>query len=446
MCVVDQSTELKEHHRKQRIVITTVGSLGDLHPYIAIARGLQTRGYEVVFATSKCYQNKIEQLGMEFRAIHPNSDWVNDPEVMRRRSNLRMGFIRVGREWLIPELRESYEEILAATEGADLLVSMLANYSARLVAEKTDIPWASVVHIPLGFFSTYDVPIIPLAPVLSKKLRCLGPGFWKPLFWLGKRASRFMVKPWYRLRADIGLPPTKEGNPLVDSHSPQLVLAPFSKLLADKQPDWPLQTIITGFPFFDTNGDSKLPKSLARFLEDGPPPIIFTLGSAVSMNAGAFYEHSATAAKLLEYRAVLILGKNAKKLPVSLPHGIIAVDYAPFSELFPRAAAIVHHGGIGTTGLAMRSGRPMLVIPHAWDQPDNAERATRLGIARTISQHRYTPNRAMTELRCLLENPEYTQRARKVQEQLKNEDGVKKACDALEQLLHNSKIAEPFVK
>ncbi|WP_145176361.1 glycosyltransferase [Gimesia aquarii] len=256
----------------KKIVITTIGSLGDLPPYIAIACGLQARGYEVVFATSKCYQNKIEQLDMKFRAIRPNSDWVNDPELMRRRSNLRMGFIRVGREWLILELRESYEDILAATEGADLLVSMLATYSARLVAEKTGIAWVSIVHIPLGFFSTYDVPIIPLAPVLSKKLRCLGPEFWKPLFWFGKRVSRFMVKPWYRLRAEIGLPPTKEGNPLADSHSPDLVLAPFSKLLADKQPDWPSQTVITSFPFFDKDIKAGLPIKLSRFLDDGPLP------------------------------------------------------------------------------------------------------------------------------------------------------------------------------
>lgn len=87
-----------------------------------------------------------------------------------------------------------------------------------------------------------------------------------------------------------------------------------------------------------------------------------------------------------------------------------------------------------------------LVIPHAWDQPDNAERVARLGMARIIPQHRYTLNRATTELQCLLENPEYTQRAIEVQEQLQNEDGVKNAYDALEQLLHNSKITEPFVK
>ncbi|WP_197992883.1 glycosyltransferase [Gimesia aquarii] len=173
---------------------------------------------------------------------------------------------------------------------------------------------------------------------------------------------------------------------------------------------------------------------------------MFTLGSAISKNAGLFYEHSTAAAKLLNQRAVLIVGKNVQNRSTTLPDGVMAIDYAPFSELFPRAAAIVHHGGIGTTGLTMHSGRPMLIVPHAWDQPDNAERAARLGIARIIPQHRYTPNRAMTELRHLLENPEYSRRAKEIKEEIRKEDGVKNACDALEQLLQKSRIIETIKK
>src|SRR5205085_815485 len=102
------------------------------------------------------------------------------------------------------------------------------------------------------------------------------------------------------------------------------------------------------------------------------------------LDAGPFYEHSAAAAKLLGRRAVLVVGKDTGNRPASLPDGVAAFDYVPFAGLFPRATAIVHAGGIGTTGLAMRSGRPMLVMPYAHDQFDNAARATRLGIARTI--------------------------------------------------------------
>ncbi len=149
-----------------------------------------------------------------------------------------------------------------------------------------------------------------------------------------------------------------------------------------------------------------------------------------------FYHKSAAAAKLMGRRAIL-LARNAQALLPELPEGVVAFDYAPFSLLFPRAAAIVHHGGIGTTGQAMRSGRPSLVMPCAWDQPDNAERAARLGIARTIARSRYEPHRVAAELRLLLEDTGYSQRASEVAAKVRQEQGVKAACDAIESLFQN---------
>jgi UDP:flavonoid glycosyltransferase YjiC (YdhE family) len=228
-----------------------------------------------------------------------------------------------------------------------------------------------------------------------------------------------------------------DGNPFVDSHSPLLVLALFSGLLAVRQPDWPPQTVLTGFPFLDERTQGMLPVSLVRFLNDGPPPIVFTLGSAVCGNAGSFFEHSRACAKLLKRRAVLVVGRVGRECAcASAPSSeVIAVEYAPFAALFPRAAAIVHHGGVGTTAEAMRSGRPMLVVPHAWDQPDNGARAARLGIARTIPKARYTPERAAAELRCLLDDPAYSQNAARVGGRVRQESGVRTACDALENVL-----------
>jgi UDP:flavonoid glycosyltransferase YjiC (YdhE family) len=144
------------------------------------------------------------------------------------------------------------------------------------------------------------------------------------------------------LRAEIGLPPTPESPLFEGQYSPALVLALFSKSLADKQRDWPLQTVITGFPFYDQDGEAGMPSELLRFLDAGPPPLVFTLGSSAVLDAGRFYHHSAIAAKLLGRRAVLLVGKETRNRPASLPEGVVAFDYAPFSELFPRAAAIVH--------------------------------------------------------------------------------------------------------
>jgi rhamnosyltransferase subunit B len=307
-------------------------------------------------------------------------------------------------------------------------------YATRLVAEQERILWASSKVTPVGFFSAYDPPLLPGFPGVSKKLRCFGPALWNPLGRVLKRATRSWPEPWYRLREEIGLPRTAEANPLVDGHSPALHLALFSKQLAAQQRDWPPATVVTGFPFHDRDGEQGLPLALARFLDDGPPPIVFTLGCSSATVAGAFYDQSVAVARRLGRRAVLILN-HARNRPASVPEGMTACEYAPFSELFPRAAVIVHHGGVGTTGLAMRAGRPMLVVPYALDQPDTAERLRRLGIARTIPRRRYAPARAAAELRRLLDDPAYPRRAPEVGDQLRREDGVRAACDALEGLL-----------
>jgi rhamnosyltransferase subunit B len=421
--------------RRRRIVFTTFGSLGDLHPYIAIALGLQARGHEAIIATSAYYRQKIEALGIGFRAVRPDlAELQADPALVRRLMDRRAGSECVIREIFMPVLRESYEDTHAAADGADLLVSHGLTFTTPLIAEQKGILWASTVLQPLVFMSIHDPPVLPLAPFLAKA-RFLGPWFHRLLFRLGKRRVRPWCEPWHRLRAEVGMPPTTASPLFEGQHAASLVLVLFSKIFAGKQRDWPRQALLTGFPFFDQDGEAGLHPDLARFLDEGSPPIVFTLGSSAVWDAGAFYEQSAAAARLLGRRAVLLVGKETANRPARLPDGVVAFDYAPYSELFPRAAAIVHQGGIGTTAQAMRSGRPMLVMPYAHDQPDNAERLARLGIARTIGRERYTPARAAAELRQLLDNAGYSQRASEVGAAIRQEDGVRAACDALERLV-----------
>jgi UDP:flavonoid glycosyltransferase YjiC (YdhE family) len=421
----------------KRIILTTIGSMGDLHPFIAIALGLKSRGHQAVVATGECYREKVEALGLGFHPLRPDSTFVADPVAMRRIMDFRLGSIHVLRETILPALRQTYEDTLAAADGADLLVSHPLTFATRLVSEARGIPWASTTITPLVFGSAYDPPALPGIPDLSPHLRFLGPWFWVPLRRILTRATRVWARPLDRLRAEIGLPPAAD-NPLVDGHSPALVLTLFSRRLADKQPDWPPQTIHTGFPFYDGDGAAGLPPELARFLDDGPPPVVFTLSISAATVAGPFFKHSVTAAERLGRRAVLIVGKAGRDELGSLPEGVAAFEYAPFSELFPRAAAVVHAGGIGTTGLAMRSGRPMLVVPHAHDQPDNGHRLARLGIARVLWPRRYTPARVAAELGRLFDDPAVSRRAEQVAEEVRREDGVKAACDALETLLEKA--------
>jgi UDP:flavonoid glycosyltransferase YjiC (YdhE family) len=263
-------------------------------------------------------------------------------------------------------------------------------YASPSVVEKTGIRWVSSELAPLAFLSAYDPPVLPtqFGQIYLKFLGSLINGV---LFELAKLSVRSWSEPVRRLRAELGLPPGKD--PLFEGqHSPDLVLALFSKVFAQPQLDWPKQTCVTGFPFYDRQDKPELTPELSEFLDAGSPPIVFTLGSSAVMDAGNFDIESVIAAKKLGHRAVLLIGKDQHNKPPQslLSEDIAAFDYAPYSKLFPRSIAIVHQGGIGTTAQALRSGRPMLIMPYSHDQPDNAARVERLGVGRTIERTRYT--------------------------------------------------------
>ena len=134
-------------------------------------------------------------------------------------------------------------------------------------------------------------------------------------------------------------------------------------------------------------------------------------------------------------RAVLLIGTDPRNRPQQeLPESICVAEYAPYSALFPRAALVVHQGGVGTTAQCLRAGRPMLIMPYSHDQPDNARRMRRMGVARVIQRASYKPWRVARRVRAMLAEPEYDERARSAAEEVAREDGVKTACDALEKL------------
>jgi len=250
---------------------------------------------------------------------------------------------------------------------------------------------------------------------------------------VARATTRSWNRPVYELRRELGLAqglePIYEGQ-----HSPLKALAMFSPLLAQPQTDWPPQVQITGFPFWEEPGiRPEVLDELDRFLADGPPPVVFTLGSSAVLNPGQFYEESVKAVRQLGVRAVLLDGDKASSYRAE--RDILRLPYAPHSYLFPKASVVVHSGGVGTCGQAMRAGRPSLVTPFAYDQPDNAVRLVRLSIARTIRRDRYTARRAANEIGILLNEPRYRTNAERIARIVEAENGVGVACDALERRL-----------
>lgn len=415
-----------------RIILNTFGSFGDIHPYMAIAMELQHRGHTPVVATMESYREKIEGAGLEFVPVRPN---VPQPKEQDSKFLEKIMEPRTGPRFLMegivfPAVRDSYADLLKAVAGADLLVTHPAAPAGPLVGRTTGMTWISTVLAPFSFISAYDPPVPPFWQ-WTRKLSLLGPGVMRFLLDLSK--STYKAKPVAELREELGL--EDNGNPMFEGqHSPTRVLALFSKLFAQPQPDWPSQTEVTGFCFYDGNRETQAPDELVEFLDSGAPPIVFTLGSSAVWVARDFFRESIEAARRLGRRAVLLIG-DERNLPSSLPEGVIALDYVPYQSLLPRACAVVHHGGVGTTSQGLLAGVPTLIVPFAFDQSDNAEHARKLGTSRTLYQKNYFTPKVANELDELLRRPLYTHRAQEVSRQLQQEDGPGRAAELVEQVL-----------
>ncbi len=434
-----------------KIVLAAFGSLGDIHPMIALGRELQRRGHKIVFAAMEFYREKIDALEFEFRPLRPAIN-PEDRELARTIMDAKNGTERLILDILMPNLMPMYEDLIEAVKGADVLISGDVVFVAASVAEKTKIRWITTSLAPASFLSAYD-PVVPPTAQWLENVRFLGASFHKAVYSTVRRSIRHWYKPYKIFRRQLGL--SENHDPIFyGKYSKLLHLAMFSKVLGKPQPDWHSPTLQTGFCFYDGQNDlGKMPEKLSEFLDAGEPPIVFTLGSAAVMDARDFFEESAKAARILGRRAVLLYGifnkmpkimenekwkmekVEGKHSGISEISNVAAFDYAPYSRIFPRASCVVHQGGVGTTAQVLRAGVPHLIMPYAHDQPDNAARCARIGVARTISREKYTTETAAKQLSELLGNLSYRASAEEAKRVVIAENGVQIACDAITDVL-----------
>jgi UDP:flavonoid glycosyltransferase YjiC (YdhE family) len=260
------------------------------------------------------------------------------------------------------------------------------------------------------------------------------PRFLKRLQWMiaGKVVDRCALPELNRFRRRHGLPPAKN---LLASwwNSPARVIALFPDWFAPPQPDWPAQIRQTGFPLFDEKGIQPIPADLAAFLDAGDPPVVFTPGSAMSQGHALFRE-AAEALQRIGRRGIF-LTPYAENLPAGLPPEILAVPYAPFSQVLPRCAAILHHGGVGTCAQALHAGIPQLIQPMAHDQLDTVSRIRDLGVGFGIAPRKFHGKPLAGALEKLLGDPGYQQRAIEVARRFDPERWMEQTCGYVEGLV-----------
>lgn len=415
-----------------RILITTVGSAGDLHPFIALGLGLRARGHAVRFAIEEHLRAPVEVLGfpvVPLSGVPQTALEGKDPSMFLGRDPFATLRVIVN-DYLLPTLRAKVEELNAALPGTDLLVASTVQIAAALSAEMTGVRWASVALSPVFFPSAYLEPQpipFPLPPRLQFTANRLG---WS----IGGVALRRLVDvPVNRIRASLGLPP---GRNLMQegSASHRLTAVAISPAFLAPPPDWPPYVCETGFLFWDTPGDWVEPPELTEFLARPGPVVAFSSGS-MSMDVGGafdtFYRASLEAVLRVGARA-LVIGADPALLGDTPPERVFALPYAPFSLVYPRVSAVISHGGIGTVAQTLRAGVPTLIVPWGADQFFNGAQLARLGVGRWMQRRSYTAGRGAQAITALLNEPSYRARAQRIAARIATEDGVATLADALE--------------
>lgn len=373
-------------------VVTAIGSAGDINPLLMIASEIKTRGHEVDFVANAHFEQKILNAGLNFLALGTEEDYqraVDDPEIWEPQK----GFHAVWRT-LKEALPINIELVESRLRKETVLVGSTLAFANRIVQEKHGNK-ASTVHLaPSCIISGHEPMAMPGITWLPKMPLAFRHWMMNTIdsFWLDGACKNDLNE----IRAGNGLPPVKS---VMKNwmHSPDQVVCAFPEWYAKPQPDWPANTVMTGFPVYDRPEDQALSAELEQFLENGDAPLVFTAGSAMAYSKQHF--ETAVAATLRAGKRAILVSAYPEQIPTSLPSDILYVPYAPFAVLFPRAAVVQHHGGIGTSAQCLAAGVPQLVTPFAHDQFDNAFRLRSLGVAKESNNlNAQSWSEALTEL------------------------------------------------
>ncbi len=401
-----------------RAVLTNFGSMGDVQPFVALALELQRHGHQPVLALSPAFAEPVRRQGLDFAPIGPdlrtvqnsiNQSMISSPSVTGSAADLQGLFGP-----LAQALPGMFEDLQAASRGADVLIAGRMQPAGRMVHDLTQVPFVSV-HVEHSGGTG-------------------GGSGGSPAF---QEAVRATINP---LRTKLGLPPFM--NPLVDGNSPQLVLYANSRHVRQAPADWPSHFHLTGYFFLDEEGWTPEPALLA-FLDAGEPPVLITFGSMPYEDPEAMTDLFLGAAERTGRRAIIQQGW-ASLARRTLPPTVFAAGVVPHAWLFPRMACVVHHGGAGTTASAFRAGVPQVVVPHAYDQFVWADIAHQLGCAAPpLPLPQLSSERLAAAISSVLEPPRPREVATALGEKVRAEQGVVKARQLIEALVERVGLAAP---
>ncbi|GJD30498.1 O-mycaminosyltylonolide 6-deoxyallosyltransferase [Methylobacterium adhaesivum] len=412
-----------------QIKLVAVGSHGDVLPFIGLGTELVRRGHAVILAAPAPFACLAARADLPFHALGTCADYdraVASPDLWhpRRGASVLFEHFAAATEWTYDWLART------SRPGETLVVASTLGVGARVAQDKLGLPVVTVHVMPMMVESRDAAPVLPGIPFahrLPSRLR----------HWLGRGADRYVIDRaalprLNALRQRLDLSPVRRLRHWWNS--PTRILLMFPDWFAAPQADWPAQATQVGFPLVDRFGDAQaLSRDLADFLDAGPAPLVFTYGSAMRQGQ-AFFRTACALCRVTGRRGVLLAPQDGQ-VPTDLPAGIVHLPYAPLSTLLPRAAALIHHGGVGTVAQALAAGIPQLVIPVAFDHFDEGLRLQRLGLGAVLRRRRFTPARAARVLDRLLASNTVAEACATARARVSREDGIVTACDAIERLI-----------
>jgi UDP:flavonoid glycosyltransferase YjiC (YdhE family) len=426
---VAQAMEIRFHNEEgsvMRVLLISMGSAGDLLPFVALGQALRSRGHDVTVLSNGYFRDVVEKERLRFVEVSPADEHVKRT---RQRSGwgFRRSFTEGGRN-LLEDMPIVYEAVAAHyVPGETVAAAAGLMFGARIAQEKLGVPLATVHLSPLCFRSVHDDVAWPRWMPLPVRQLLFGM--------LERGIDRLFGTAINAFRSRLGLPPAVRI--LSDWwNSPQLVLGLFPDWLSHPRRDWPANTLLTGPPLYDAMRPFTRQRELEAFLYAGGPPLVFSHSSAID-DSRNFFANSVAVARSLGCPAVL-LAPHGESVPQPLPAGVCHFPYVPHSLLLPRAAALVHHGGIGTALQALAAGIPQLIVPVFLDQPDNGRRLERLGVAATVRRAAYRSRVVSRKLEHLLGSTEVAERCREYAGRCRESNALQKACVALERLFERS--------
>lgn len=412
------------------VILTSVGTDGDIYPYVGLGSRLRSRGHEVTLCVSSHYEHLSNANGLSFVPLitaEENRELFDHPDFWHPRKTGPLSA-----KWGLQYLERQYHVLSKLVQDDTVIVSNPGVFAAAMVCERYGCPSVSLLLQPWLIPSTVKPPLMPGLGFLRRAPRFVWKIFWRLLDSYG---DRLIGGEMNRFRASLELKPINR----VFSNwlSPQLVIGMFPDWFASPQADWPDQIKLAGFPLTDGRASLELPEVVNDFCRSGPPPVAFTFGTGMRHSASLF--HLATAAVTASKRRAIFLTKHADQLPGPLAPHILHCPFASFDRLFPLCSAVVHHGGIGTASHCMQAGVPQLILPICFDQTDNGDRIRSLGIGTWLKKRHQTPSSIAAALDHI-GSPATRQRCAAIQQMIACDNGLDHAVRQIE-TLHQSQIS-----